>query len=167
MNHHLPQLQPCLRVRYTSGLCTPMSLHGCQPSCLFSHDHSHSCSSPTWSFPLVHFKTLIWNLKILFILLSSILFYNKAQQHTEFQLYQASFFVIEKKKKKKGVNFILNIGKKKEKKSNIPADLSTDHRSCNCYQWNPYQEENKVTVSHALQSWPRYSMLSDTKRLFF
>lgn len=142
MNHHLPQLQPCLRVRYTSGLCTPMSLHGCQPSCLFSHDHSHSCSSPTWSFPLVHFKTLIWNLKILFILLSSILFYNKAQQHTE----------------KKNIL---------RKKSNIPADLSTDHRSCNCYQWNPYQEENKVTVSHALQSWPRYSMLSDTKRLFF
>lgn len=78
-------------------------------------------------------------------------------------------FLSWKKKKKKGVNFIVKIEEKKKqkkKKSNIPADLSAEHRSCNCYQKNPYQKENKVTVSQALQSWPRYSMLSDTKRLF-
>lgn len=63
----------------------------------------------------------------LYFSLSSILFYDTASKNTEFQLYRANIFVMEKRKKKKGVNFIVKIEEKKKQKKK--KAISLQHRA--------------------------------------
>lgn len=63
----------------------------------------------------------------LYFSLSSILFYDTASKNTEFQLYRANIFVMEKRKKKKRVNFIVKIEEKKKQKKK--KAISLQHRA--------------------------------------